>query len=201
MPWAIGHDFERTRTRVKIHRIAENPGDIDISRIAVLILGAYPSRAAEVGFSYVAPIGNGGATSLLVPTHRIAVDGDGNAYSTGSYSSLSSSDFDPGPDVVNLPTAGNADIYIQKLDSNGNFLWANSLGTPIYIDEGVDIVTDDSGNVYITGVFSDTMDFDPGPGTFEIVSNSPGHSDVFILKLDSSGNFVWAKSTTNSSIK
>jgi len=59
--------------------------------------------------------------------------------------------------------------------------------------EGTGIVTDSAGNVYSTGFFAGTVDFNPGFGTFNLTS--AGNSDVFISKLDSEGNFVWAKSS------
>ena len=51
---------------------------------------------------------------------------------------------------------------------------------------------DAQGNVYSAGLFSNTMDFDPGPGLFTITSGT-AHSSIYILKLDAAGNFVWAK--------
>lgn len=58
-------------------------------------------------------------------------------------------------------------------------------------DIGQAVATDAFGNVYITGLFLDTVDFDPGPGVFNLTSN--GYADVFIQKLDASGNLLWAK--------
>jgi hypothetical protein len=52
------------------------------------------------------------------------------------------------------------------------------------------IVTDVSGNIYTTGFFSGTVDFDPGSGFENLTSN--GDYDIHICKLDSVGNFVWA---------
>jgi len=54
------------------------------------------------------------------------------------------------------------------------------------------VAVDSSGNVYTTGHFGGTVDFDPGAGTTNLTSN--GHEDVFVSKLDSSGDLVWAKS-------
>ena len=56
---------------------------------------------------------------------------------------------------------------------------------------------DASGNVYISGLFSDTVDFDPGPGD-HILSSAGGH-DGFILKLDPAGNLIWVRQIGGSS--
>jgi len=57
-------------------------------------------------------------------------------------------------------------------------------------EEGYSVAVDSSGNVYTTGYFEGTVDFDPGAGTTNLTSN--GNYDVFVSKLDSSGNLVWA---------
>ena len=56
------------------------------------------------------------------------------------------------------------------------------------------------GNVYATGTFSGTVDFDPGPSTYELTAiPTPGteNYDAFTLKLDTDGNFRWAKNAGN----
>ena len=58
-------------------------------------------------------------------------------------------------------------------------------------DYGRSVAVDSSGNVYTTGYFSGTSEFDPGSGTSDLTSN--GDEDVFVSKLDSSGYLVWAK--------
>ena len=59
-------------------------------------------------------------------------------------------------------------------------------------DRGRAIAADSEGNVYVTGTFSNTVDFDPGPATLELTSN--GSSDIFVAKFTSRGALVWAKS-------
>ena len=54
------------------------------------------------------------------------------------------------------------------------------------------IAVDSSGNVYTTGRFRETVDFDPGVGTTNLTTN--GNDDIYVSKLDSSGDLVWAKS-------
>lgn len=125
--------------------------------------------------------------SLTDKAYDIVLDNSGNILSTGAFSGTT--DFDPGPGVYNL-TAGNYDIYISKLDSEGNFLWAKSFG--IYpADYGYAIAVDGVGNVYTTGYFQDHADFDPGPGEYFL--NAAGNEDIFILKLSPDGDFIWAK--------
>ena len=119
----------------------------------------------------------------------IAVDAAGNVYTTGYFSS-SPADFDPGPGVFNLIPAGFDDIFISKLDASGNFVWAKQIGGAGE-DFGYSIAVDGSGNVYTTGFFAATVDFDPGAGVFNL--SSVGGTDIFVLKLDAGGNFVWAK--------
>lgn len=129
----------------------------------------------------------GGISSDLA--NGMTVDADGNVYTTGQNLS-SSGDYDPGAGVFTLTNYGNVDIFISKLDSSGNFVWAKSIGSPAN-DFSYGIATDAVGNVYISGLLSGSFDFDPGPGTFNLTS--AGSEDLFILKLDPAGNFLWAK--------
>jgi len=68
--------------------------------------------------------------------------------------------------------------------------WAKGVGS-IGLDQGRSVVNDAQGNVYCTGKFSNTVDFNPGAGVFNLTA--VGSYDSFVLKLDASGNFVWAK--------
>ncbi|GAB3700926.1 SBBP repeat-containing protein [Spirosoma flavus] len=121
-------------------------------------------------------------------SNAVTVDGSGNVYTTGYFGGTA--DFDPGPGVANLTSAGMEDIFVSKLDASGNFLWAKRMGGTGY-DQGTAIAVDRSGNVYTTGQFVGTVDFDPGAGTANLTS--AGSEDVFISKLDGSGNLVWAR--------
>lgn len=135
----------------------------------------------------------GGTASDERPS--IALDAAGNIYTTGNFAGTV--DFDPGAGTfVISPASGyNYDVFVSKLDSSGNFVWAKNMGGPSF-DIAYSIAIDASGNVYTTGYFYETADFDPGAGTFYMTSDS---SDVFISKLDSAGNFIWAKNMGGSS--
>ncbi len=123
----------------------------------------------------------------------IAVDASGNVYTTGGFEGTA--DFDPGTATINFK-ASRGDIFISKLNSSGNFVWAKQIGGG-RDDIGISIAVDAAANVYTTGVFAATADFDPGAGTSNMTS--AGANDVFISKLDSSGNFVYAKQISSSS--
>ncbi len=119
----------------------------------------------------------------------ICFDASGNLYTTGYFKETV--DFDPDAGTTYLTSAGRQDVFIQKMDSSGNFLWARSFGNAK--DEFAScIAIDDSGNIYTTGNFYGTLDFDPGAGISNLTSVE--FDDIFIQKMDSSGNFIWAKS-------
>lgn len=116
-------------------------------------------------------------------------------YLTGWFSGMT--DFDPGSGVTNLTAAGGGnDIFVTKLDSAGNLVWAKAM-TGFGLngdDEGRGIALDGSYSVYTTGSFHGKVDFDPGNAINFITTNGNVTADVFISKLDSAGNFVWARS-------
>jgi hypothetical protein len=119
----------------------------------------------------------------------IAVDAAGNIFCAGYFAGTA--DFDPGPGVFNLVNPSNSvtDVFICKLDANGNFGWAKQI-VCTGDDKCSDLSLDATGNLYITGYFTGTADFDPGPGTATLVSVA---NDIFICKFDGNGNFSWAK--------
>lgn len=121
------------------------------------------------------------------------VDPSGNVFIGGRYSQTA--DFDPGAGTFTMTAfGGSGEAFINVLDANGNFLWAKSLaqGFSSAQSEVVDIVLDPSGNINALGNFYGTIDANPGIGVFNLVSN--GGRDVFINKLSSAGNLIWAKS-------
>jgi hypothetical protein len=124
----------------------------------------------------------------------VAVDASGNVYTTGYFQGTA--DFDPGAGVSNLTSFGGTDIFISKLNSAGNFVWAKQMGGTNY-DYARSVAVSSTGNVYLTGHFVGQADFDPGAGTFNLTSS--GFDEAFVCKLDASGNFVWAKQLGGSS--
>ncbi|MCF8374032.1 MAG: T9SS type A sorting domain-containing protein [Bacteroidales bacterium] len=119
----------------------------------------------------------------------IDVDNAGNVYSCGSFSGMM--DADPGPGFFDLPSSGYTDAFVQKLDADGNFLWAHKLGGPAN-DEALSVINNGLGSVFVTGYFTGTASF--FPSTTSPVLTSNGGKDIYILKLDTAGTILWAKS-------
>lgn len=114
----------------------------------------------------------------------------GNVYTIGKV--LGTNDFDPGAGIYNLTLLGAWHIFISKLDAAGNFIRAKNIRVG---DEDVNtaMAIDDVGNVFTTGSFYYTVEFDPGPSTYSLTAPGFDTKDIFVSKLDPSGNFVWAK--------
>ncbi len=112
----------------------------------------------------------------------IAVDDGGNVTITGYYYSSGSATFGS----QSISGRGSNDIFVARLDSSGNWLWAKSAGSSSS-DYGHGVAMDDSGNAYVTGEYYSTSYFG------SITLNSYSYQEAFLAKLDNTGNFVWAK--------
>jgi hypothetical protein len=121
------------------------------------------------------------------------VDAPGNVYMAGAFADVV--DFDPGPATSNLTSVGDADAFICKLNTSGNLVWAIQLGGT-GADTAEYVTVDALGNVYVTGSFSGTVDFDPGPGLAALTAQAG--TDAFVAKYDAAGNYVWATSFAES---
>jgi autotransporter-associated beta strand protein len=105
------------------------------------------------------------------------VSSDGIIYTTGLFSGTV--DFDPGAGTFNLTSAGNADIFISKLDDSGNFIGAWRLGGT-GSDNGISIIPGSQGSVITTGIFAGVVDFNFGPQ--QSFLTSAGGSDVYVAE-------------------
>jgi hypothetical protein len=155
--------------------------------------GAYISKLDSAGnFIWAKKLAHPVSQSPLSSCRAtsVALDIFGNVYTTGNF--IDTVDFDPGLGTYNLVGEYFGDAFICKLDAGGNFQWAK----PFYgngNEDGFTIALDASGNVYTSGVLNATADFDPGVGTYNLSSAGIGNFDGYISKLNSSGDFVWAK--------
>ena len=114
--------------------------------------------------------------------NAIAVDGAGNIYSTGYFEGTANFN---GKGSYNLTSAGGKDVFISKINSNGDFQWAQRLGGA-GDDVGTSLVVDPTGTVlYVTGYFT---------GSSDQGLTSNGGTDIFICAIKTvDGSFQVAK--------
>lgn len=114
----------------------------------------------------------------------IATDGISNIYLSGTF--RDEVDFDPGSEKVIRKSKGMDDVFLIKVDNNGNFLSVYTFGGKEN-DSGKDIVVDAESNVLVVGDFSDRVDFNPGKRADR--RTSKGALDVYYARFDSDCNF------------
>jgi hypothetical protein len=112
----------------------------------------------------------------------VAFDGAGNVFVTGDFTGTMAN-----MGGASLVSAGERDIFLGKFNSSGTHQWSKRFGDTAY-DSGADVGTDNSGNVFVTGSFSGTVNF--GGGNVPFVG---GSSDVFLAKFNTAGVHQWSK--------
>ncbi|MDA1055178.1 MAG: S8 family serine peptidase, partial [Planctomycetota bacterium] len=161
-----------------------NPGDADF-----FVVKQSPSGAEQWQREIVGSDDN--------RARRVAADSAGGIYVAGSFKGAV--DLDPTAthpgDVDILTSAGSYDAFLMKLNADGVFQWAVRLGGSSGIwDRASGLAVDASNNVYITGEFGGTVDFDPAQthvGNTDI-RTSRGAADIFAAKYSPEGVFLWA---------
>lgn len=148
-----------------------------MNRIALLIalLVLCLTLAAQETFTWATSGGGAQWDNVF----DLACDSAGISYVVGIF--YSSATF--GATTIN--SAGDADILVAKLGPNGNWLWARRAGSSA-ADRASAIAVDADGNCYVTGYYRGSADFGP----YTLAHNS--YSDIFVAKLDASGNWLWA---------
>ena len=120
----------------------------------------------------------------------IAVDTEGNTYVTGGFNGTAT--FGPGEaNETVLNSAGQADLFVAKYDSNGALIWVKRAGGTNG-EGGSSIAVDGLGNSYVTGGFSGTVTFGLGEANQTILT-SAGYNDIFVAKYNTNGALLWAK--------
>lgn len=122
----------------------------------------------------------------------LAFDAAGNIFFASYFNG--NVDFDPGPGTQTMNGPFSWNYFLASYDSSGAFRWVRGTTDESYAKA---VSTDNNGNVYVTGYFSGSCDFDPGPGTVIVSSNGgpPVGGDVFVAKYSNSGSCSWARCT------
>jgi hypothetical protein len=144
--------------------------------------------AQPPSFGWVRTVGSAGNNEEVV---GMVLDSNKAVVAAGGF--YNTVDFDAGSGTFNLVSNGRKDFFITKYTINGNFVWAKSIGGTQ--DDYVSALKKDrQGNLYLLGLYQGTVDFDPGPGVFNV--SAAGGGNTFILKMDKDANFLWVKTIT-----
>lgn len=110
-------------------------------------------------------------------------DQDGNLYMTGVFRG----EIELGQENI-VPSAGNRDIFVLKLDENHNTLWAKTIGGQGN-ESSPSMAVDPAGNLYLSGKFGPMVSFgEETRGDADSFTNGR-----FITKLDKDGSFLWVR--------
>jgi len=161
--------------------------------------------------AFIKPIGNAAASSIFLAKYdalgnliwakmmggtgfgfgkKMKLDSNGDIILVGNFKVTV--DFDPSAAVQNLSASGSNyyDVFLSKFTPAGNLVWVNRIGGGDY-DEVNGLILDSNDNLCITGYMNQTVDFDPGPATYNLtqpVNNQAG----FLAQYNNQGGFVWA---------
>lgn len=111
---------------------------------------------------------------------------NGNIYSTGTFNSTA--DLAPGPDTAFVSSRGLTDVFLNAISPSGSLLWAGGFGGT-GTDNSSHLMMNASGDLYVSGSFVDSADFELGSGIQSVTSY--GGRDGFYAKYNSTGNLIW----------
>jgi len=165
-----------------VYVAGEFTGSINLGGQAIL-----PSNGnSDIFLAKYAPGGahlwskNVGGTGDEGPARALAVDAAGNVFITGLYNAATN--LGGGP----LPYVADFDLYIAKYNTNGLWQW-NIVTGSAGNDRGESIALDGSGNVYVCGIFENSVSFSGQPLT------SAGALDAFLVKYSNDGIIQWSQ--------
>jgi hypothetical protein len=153
--------------------------------LAIFIGIALSLNGQELGLRFTHFV-NG--SNFFPPSAFVTKDKFGNRYVAGHFSDTTT--FTAGSVSYTRIASGFIDMYIQKFNANDSLLWVKRVGG----DNGVRpmaLAIDSVGNIFIAGEFEQTIDFNPGPGVANRTATIWGGTDVFLLKLNTNGGFLW----------
>ncbi|HEV8605062.1 MAG TPA: hypothetical protein VGQ99_06830 [Tepidisphaeraceae bacterium] len=118
----------------------------------------------------------------------LAVDANENVLAAGVFNETVQ--FDRKDRSFDREAVGSDDIYLARLDSGGKFQSIKTIGGK-KLETVANLISDDQGNLYLTGNFAKTVDFDPGRG--KTLLAAPGDGAAYVMKLGSDANLTWAR--------
>ncbi|HTF03817.1 MAG TPA: T9SS type A sorting domain-containing protein [Bacteroidia bacterium] len=115
----------------------------------------------------------------------ITADSSNNIIVVGNFESAS---IVMGNDTLVNHAAGTPDMFIARIDVNGNFLWARNEGGTNYDNCGGVDMNPVNGDIYVAGAYY-LSDMIIENDTFV----NRGGYDMILMKFDLAGNYLWAQ--------
>ena len=160
-----------------------------IALTAILIISfAISSSAQAPSINWIASTTDANSTNDGAVGHAVAYDALGNVYSAGTF--WGPVDFDPSPNDATQTPSGNTNGYLVKYNANGAFQWVVKLSGSLEA-ACLGVAVDGSNNVYVTGMFSGTANFNPS-GSANLTSVGATGLDAFVAKYNANGIYQWA---------
>ncbi len=170
-----------------------DPGEGVDEHTAVRSLNLFLSRFHGDGsYAWTIDAGDGGK----VRPYGVDVGSDGSIALAGKFSGRA--DFNPGPGVDLHDSGRGNNVFVTKIAGNGSYLWTQTFGGNKDSHEALalGVAMDRRGAVWTCGVFTGTVDFDPGPGVYE--RTDPRDGGIFVSKFKGNGDWLWSWVPQNS---
>jgi len=153
----------------------------ELSTIATIPLANYLVKMTTDGQLIWAHSFN---STLFIQLNSISADAAGCCYINGNFNG--SFDADPGNSIHQMTSNVGMANFLLKLDADGNFVWAQQFDRASIIDIAIR-----SNAVFCVGYFSETVDFDNGPGNSSLTATD--NQDCFVMRLNTDGEYQWVK--------
>ena len=130
----------------------------------------------------------------------VSVDSNNSIYVSGNFNGQLIFYTDQNKqDTFTVTSVGTRDSFISRWTSSGTHLWTKAFGGSGGAAYGGGTAIEGNGDIFFIGSESGTVVFEPGIEGFNLTSNSLGYTDIFISKLNPSGDFLWAKNMGSAS--
>ena len=123
-----------------------------------------------------------------IGVHKIETDISGNLIVLGYF--YGETQFEPGYTIS--PLKNGIGGFVMSLSKYGNINWLNNLE---YRPKHMDL--DSSGNIYLSGFFSEDIDFDHSENISKLDRNSYSAMSLYCVKIKNNGNFEFVKNILN----